>query len=339
MSADLVIREGEPLAPRTTLGIGGAAQTLIEVSDAEGVQTAIAYARDRGLPLAVLGAGSNLLVPDEGVRGVVLQITAADIAIAGDGTLTADAGARWNDVVDAAVRAGWWGIENLAGVPGSMGGATVQNIGAYGGELSRAFLYVETIDKVTGETRRVERADAAFGYRTSFFKKQPNLIITKVALTLARESAPNLTYPDLVRAHENGVALTTPAEIADAVRAIRAAKFPRTKDEGTAGSFFKNPVIPLAQAHELSARYPGLPVYPQEDGTAKVLLAWILDRVLGLKGYARGHVRLFEGQPLILVATRGATARDVSTFADDVVARVHDATGITIEREVETFGV
>ncbi len=336
----MTVAENVILAPYTTFGIGGPAAAYLEVRTDDEIKAALAYARERGLCVRVLGAGSNLLVPDEGIKAVVLRIVPDEVSFEekdSETLLITSAGLPWERAVDAAASEGLYGIELLAGIPGTIGGGAVQNIGAYGAELSAVFAYADTIDLRSGERRRVSREEAAYGYRTSYFKNHRELIITRVALGLSRtpRSAPD--YPDIARARETGVPLGTPREIASAVRQIRRAKFPRLEEEGTAGSFFKNLVVRETQAAALKERFPELPVFPQEDGMAKVSLAWILDHALGLKGYAIGAARLFEKQPLVLVARRGASSADVDLLARDVQARVHAATGIMIEREVETF--
>ncbi|MBU6388602.1 UDP-N-acetylmuramate dehydrogenase [Patescibacteria group bacterium] len=336
------VEENVPLAPRTTLGVGGEARFFIEAHTEQDIKDALACARQRALPLFVLGEGSNVLVPDAGVAGVVLKMALNGTTIEeedGSMLLVAGAGTLWDDVVDEAGVRGVFGIENLAGIPGSTGGAAVQNIGAYGAELSRTFAYADTIDGATGVARRVERADAGFAYRTSFFKEHPECIITRVALRLVKTAGPNIAYADLARAQAEGAALTTPREIARAVRAIRALKFPREGAEGSAGSFFKNPVVSLARAQALAQQFPGLPAFPQDNGAVKLSLAWLLDHALSLKGFSKGNVRLYEKQPLVLVAQKGARAEEVDACARAVEERVLAATGIAIEREVETFGV
>lgn len=335
------VREHVSLAPLTTLGVGGTARFFIEAQTEKEVEDAIVFARERAVPLLVLGAGSNVLVRDAGVDGVVLKMAIAHMHVSeDDGDLVIDAGAgvSWEDVVREASAQNIFGVENLAGIPGTLAGAVVQNIGAYGAEFSKVFSYAEVVESVTGVKSRIDHAQATFGYRTSFFKAHPELIITRVALCLATDAVPNLTYADIARVREDGVPLGTPSEIANAVRAIRGNKFPAAESGGSAGSFFKNPVIPEELAASLTKRFPGLPVFSQQDGTAKVSLAWILDRVLSLKGYAKGRVALYEKQPLVMVTEGDATAAEVDALACEVAARVYDATGITIEREVETFG-
>jgi len=335
------LQENIPLAPYTTLGVGGRARYFIEVHTEADVEEAIAFAHEQKLSLFVLGNGSNVLVPDADVEGVVLRMLKSDISAEVDEEsiiIIAGAGVPWEEVVDAASAQNVFGIENLAGIPGSLGGAAVQNIGAYGAEFSETFEYALVVDRTNGEKRRVMRAEAAFAYRTSFFKTHPELIITHVALRFSKSAQANIAYADLVRAQEAGVLLDTPSAIATAVRGIRANKFPRTSLEGTAGSFFKNPIVSRELGDSLALRHPGLPAYPQDDGAVKLSLAWVLDHALLLSGYAKGHVRLYEKQPIVLVVQSGATATEVDEFANEIAKKVFDATGITIEREVEMFG-
>jgi len=328
-----------PLAPYTTFHIGGQARFFIEALTKKDIEDAIAFAREQHLPLYPLGGGSNVLIKDEEIKAVVLRVANRDISFENDGDdtlLIAGAGMSWDTLVDTIGARSIFGIENLAGIPGTLGGAAVQNIGAYGAELSSVFVYADTINRVTGKQQSITASEAAFAYRTSFFKTHRDFVITHVVLRLKKSSTANLSYPGLAQVAASGEKLTTPAEIARAVRAIRAKKFPQNAGEGTAGSFFKNPIIARKLADVLAARWPGLPIFAQEDGRVKVSLAWLLDHALSLKGYATGHVRLYENQPLVIVARDGATARDVDAFADTIAERIRTATGITIEREVET---
>lgn len=337
----MTIHEHISLAPFTTFRIGGPARAFAEAHTEEDIQTAIAFAHERGLPLYALGAGSNVLVPDAGVEGVVLRVCVGGLSFedAGDSELLiGGAGMPWEEVVDAAAERGVFGIENLAGIPGTLGGAAVQNIGAYGAELSTVFAYADVIDGTTGEVRRIASSEAAFAYRTSLFKEHRELVIVRVALRLAKQAPLNIAYADLARVQAAGASLASSADVAREVRAIRAGKFPSLAEEGTAGSFFKNPIIPAEQALALAQRFPGLPMFPQDGDKTKVSLAWLLDHALSLKGYAHGAVRLYEKQPLVMVAHDGATADDVDAFAKQVSERVFAETGVMVEREVETFG-
>lgn len=337
----MIVRENVLLAPFTTFRIGGPARYFVETSSEEELREALAFARARGLAVFVLGSGSNILISDEGVDALVIRPVLRDMSFHTKGRetiLVAGAGACWDDVVNACAALELWGIENLAGIPGTTGGAAVQNIGAYGAEFSSRFVYAEALSANTKERVRITPAEAKYTYRDSVFKNDKNLIVTRVALALTSSGAPNLTYGDLARAALEGVPLATPAEVAHAVRGIRARKFPAPDAEGTAGSFFKNPVVSVGKARELISRYPGLPIFTSPRGEAKIPLAWLLDKALSLKGYARGAARLYEAQPLVLVARAGAMAADVEALARDVAERVREATGLVLEREVEYVG-
>jgi UDP-N-acetylmuramate dehydrogenase len=346
----------DALARRTTLGVGGEAE-IAACDSIDDIRTALAHAHEGGSPFWVLGEGSNTLASDAGYAGVVIHPRMSAVSLERDGdraTMIADAGAHWDGLVDRACAEGLWGIENLAGIPGSAGAAPVQNIGAYGAELSDMLLWVECVDARDGSLRRFDRAACGFGYRASRFKNEPELIITRIALALSRAGEPNLGYKDLAAAGEaarrNGAPLDTPAAVAEAVRSIRAAKFPDLSKEGTAGSFFKNPSVSAAEFERLRARYPELPGFPQGADSAggvgaepakgdfvKIPLAFVLDKILGLRGYRLGAARLYEKQPLVLVADRGASARDVDALADDVARKVFGATRVAIEREVRSM--
>lgn len=336
-----MILKDKILAPLTTFHIGGPAQFFIEAHSLEDVHEAISYADQHQIPLYPLGGGSNVLVPDRGVSGVVLRVAMNGVAsepVEDKIRLIADAGTIWEEVVERATTEGLWGIENLAGIPGTIGGAAVQNIGAYGVELESVFEYADVIDRSTGQLRRVSRDEAMFGYRTSYFKKHKELILIRIALNLAKHGLPRITYPDLLRVSAAGESLTTPREITHAVCAIRGHKFPQKGKLGTAGSFFKNPIVPADVATALCERFQGLPMFPQSDGSVKISLAWILDHVLSLKGFSVGGAQLYTKHSLVVVAEEGATSGEVDSLACEIEKKVFETVGINIEREVETFG-
>lgn len=335
----MIVREHEPLAVHTTFRIGGPARFYIEATAAE-LSAVRALAAREQLPVRMLGGGANLLVPDAGIAAVVVKLAGQDISFDEQGTeatLVAEAGASWDAVVTAAATRSYFGLENLAGIPGTLGGAVVQNIGAYGAELREAFLWADVFNFATGLEERVQKNEAAFAYRDSRFKHDLTRVIVRAAFVLSRQGAPRLAYPDLARLVDEGRVLETPLQIAEAVRGIRAGKFPDLAEWGTAGSFFKNPILSREAADALAARFPGLPQFSVAEGKVKVPLAWILDKALQLRGYEKGAARLFERQPLVLVARAGARAEDVDVLAKEVALRVQEATGIVLEREVETF--
>lgn len=334
-----MMRENVPLAALTTLRIGGPARFVCEADSIDAVREAKAHAERMRLPLYPLGQGSNLLAVDAPIEAVILKMTDESLTfVPHDGYVEAIVGAgySWDALVRAAASEGLWGIENLAGIPGTAGAAPVQNIGAYGAELADTFLWAECYDAATDSVIRIDAEGAAFGYRESRFKREPNLIIMRIALRLSHVPSPKTAYADLQRLIDVGEALDTPARIGDAVRRVRARKFPDLALFGTAGSFFKNPTITSESYDVLKARYPELPGFETAQGI-KVPLAWILDRALDLRGFSMGRARLFENQPLVLVTEPGATAQDVNALADAVAEKVFAATGIAIEREVRSL--
>lgn len=332
-----MVYEQIPLASLTTLRVGGNARYIIPCRTEEQVREAVQFAAERNLPWRVLGGGSNVLAADEGFPGVIIHMGIGRVAVVPDTDRTlvfVGAGVGWDELVQHVADRGLWGIENLAGIPGTVGAAPVQNIGAYGVELKDVLHSVHALDTLSGELRTFTAAECGFGYRESYFKHNRSLIILSVVLALHEEGSAQIAYKDLAAYAADGGDVTTPAAVGAAVREIRARKFPDLAIQGTAGSFFKNPVVPTAVYEQLQTQYPALPGFPQADGV-KIPLAFILDRVLGLRGYREGAVALFERQPLVLVTDAGATADAVDVFAQTIATRVHDATGIVIEREVQ----
>ncbi|NBD74425.1 UDP-N-acetylmuramate dehydrogenase [Patescibacteria group bacterium] len=313
------------LATLTTMRVGGPARVLLSLDSLEELPEAIAFAQGQGMPWKILGGGSNVVFADAGWGGVLITLPSGSVHQDTDGAheqLIVEAGYDWDTLVAESVARGLWGLENLSGIPGTCGATPMQNVGAYGVEIADVLSWVEVYDSREGAPLRLRPEDCAFGYRDS-----------RVAYALSRTPAPRLAYRDLA-AHFGAEATPTLAQIREAVLLIRSGKFPDLRTVGTAGSFFKNPVIDCRQAHELTERYPELPVYPAGE-RCKVSLAWILDHVCALRGFALGPVGLFQHQPLVVVAHAGATQADLDRLAATVAERVMDATGIAIEREVE----
>lgn len=330
--------ENVPLAPHTTFRIGGPARYFFAATTKPELHAALAFARERALPHFVLGGGSNLLVSDAGFPGVVIKMALRGITFDAQGDdvrVTVAAGESWDGLVAQTVERGAWGLENLSLIPGTVGAAPVQNIGAYGTEVKDCLEAVRLLDARTGAERVLSNAECRFSYRDSVFKSAAfkDAIILEVTFRLSGRPRPNLLYKDLQQ-HFGPAATPSQAAIRAAVIAIRTAKFPDLAKVGTAGSFWKNPVLSADEFAPLARAFPNIPVFPAANGRTKVPLAWLLDKACGLRGHRVGAAGLFEKQPLILVAYDGATAAEVRSFEAGVRERVKAKTGVTIEPEV-----
>jgi len=325
-----------PLAPYTTLKVGGVAEYFSIVDSETALKEAYAWARARSLPVSLLGGGSNILVPDNGVRGLVVHLALREVGWEkrGDSIFyTAGAGVDFDTCIANTVAQGWWGLENLSHIPGTVGATPVQNVGAYGVEVADVILSVRVYDTLTDKISLFSVADCKFGYRDSVFKQMSGrYVVLAVTFRLQEMARPQLSYKDLVVLQ--GHAYLTPALVRETVMRIRATKFPDWHTVGTAGSFFKNPIISRTIGDSLVTQFPELPVYPVSDTHVKVSLGYILDKVCGLRGYRVGTVRLYEQQALVLVAEAGTSAQAIDEFAAEVEAQVYEITKIKIEREV-----
>ncbi len=332
------IQKDVPLASHTTLNIGGTAEFFCAVRTREELEYAVAWADEQQIPITTIGGGSNILVPDEGVRGLVIQIALTGITYeerGSDVSVHVGSGVVFDSLIEELVRKGLWGLENLSAIPGTVGGVPIQNVGAYGIEAEKVIQSVEVFDRERKEYRTLTNAECAFSYRDSYFKHEGKMkyIVTQVTFNVSSAPRPHIAYKDLaLRFKEN----QTPSlqHIREAVCEIRKGKFPDWHVLGTAGSFFKNPIIDTATQELLSQRYPDMPVYKVSDTHHKVALGWVLDRLLNLKGFREGNVGLHVDQALVLVNYGNATAQEVLAFSDKVIAKVFDATGMRVEREV-----
>src|SRR3989344_5336890 len=327
------IEENVPLAPHTTFRLGGPARYFSCIKTVEELRHSLDFSKSRNLEILLLGGGSNLLISDAGFGGLVIKIEITGVEREGD-TLIAGAGESWDALVAHTVAGGWWGLENLSGIPGTVGAAPVQNIGAYGAEIKDSVRWVEVLDRHSGEVVRMESAVCGFGYRTSIFKREPQrYVVMRAAFALTKDGTPNASYKDLA-----GIARLNLDEIRQKVLEVRSQKFPDLSKEGTAGSFFLNPVVSGQKAAELLEKYPGLPQFAAENGV-KVSLAWLLDNVLHAKGMQEGGARLYERQPLVIVAGVGASARDVTALKEKIKKEVQEKLDIMLEEEVRVVGV
>jgi len=329
----MTIEERVSLAPFTTFKIGGPARFFARATSVDELAAALAFANKQHYKVFILGGGSNVLVEDRGFDGLVIKIEFAGVEHQG-ATYIVHAGESWDALVARTVADGMWGLENLSGIPGTVGGAVVQNIGAYGAALSSTCVWVEAFDTQVGELVRLGAAECAFDYRMSLFKHAPGrYVVVRAAFELAAHGAPNLTYRD-VAARFAGATPTLP-QIRQTVLDIRGAKFPNLSREGTAGSFFLNPVVPEAQAKALNERYPEMPLFAMPETThVKVPLGWLLDKVLAVRGMQVGGARVYEQQALVIAAAEGSTAHDVKQLAHEIQTLVQQKIGLKIVAEV-----
>jgi UDP-N-acetylmuramate dehydrogenase len=334
-----IVLSSVSLAKLTTLKLGGLASTYTKVTSVTEVEAAVAYAKSNHLSHVVIGGGSNILATDSGYDGLVIGMAiegmAAEPVSSTTIRLTVGAGVELDTLVSHTVDNGWWGIENLSAIPGTVGATPIQNVGAYGVEVADVIESVQVYDVHTMSVRILSHPECQFGYRDSIFKSHRGreYIVLGVTMLLSTIPKPQLHYADL-KNYLTTVDSVTQQDIRNAVIEVRSKKFPDWRIVGTAGSFFKNPFITKIQRDELLQKYPDLPMYEEGD-LYKVSLGYILDKVCGLRGYTHGNVQLFTAQALVLVALPGATTTEVLAFADFVAATVNEKTKIKIEREVQ----
>lgn len=335
------INENVSLANLNTFKIGGNAKFFCFVKNIEELKEAIFFARENKLPFFVLGGGSNTLFSDEDFEGLVIkmEMTGRDFEEKSKNeiNLTVASGENWDELVNFAVENNFYGIENLSGIPGTVGGAAVQNIGAYGAEIGDSIIEVEFLDVSDMKTKTLSPKECLFSYRDSVLKKPKgkNYIVTKVIFSLKKDGELNTSYKDIREYFENkNTSKISLIDLRSAVISIRARKFPDLKIYGTAGSFFKNPTVNKNFYESLREKYPQVPSYPVGGENFRISLAWILDNVCGLKGFKKGAVGLYKNQPLVLTNFSGASANEIKNFANEIARTVKEKTGIEIEKEV-----
>ena len=345
---DPAVQPGVALAPRTSLRVGGAAQWFMHASSPGDVRAAHAWSQAAGLPMVVLGGGTNVVVADAGVRALVVAVAPRGLAIAEDAdsvTLVAGAGEPWDDVVAASVARGGAGLECLSGIPGLAGGTPIQNVGAYGQEVASVIEHVTAFDRENGTVARLSTAACDFAYRTSRFKARDagRFVVCEVAFRL-RKGAPTTTYADVATALARaGTTQPTVAAVRAAVLEIRRRKGmvidDADPDSRSAGSFFTNPVVSAAAAEQMASRAGAPPPsFAQPDGSVKVPAAWLIERAGFARGDRDGAVGLSTKHTLAIVTRDGACAADVVRFASRVARRVEDTFGVRLRPEPVFLG-
>jgi UDP-N-acetylmuramate dehydrogenase len=348
------IREQVPLAPYTTLELGGPAQYFVRVEARAELVEALSWAAARGLPVSVLGGGSNVVVSDAGCSGLVAVIATRGIDSRRDGErtlLTAEAGEVWDELVALSVQERLAGLECMSGIPGKVGATPIQNVGAYGQEVSACLDAVEVLDRSDLATRWLTAGECELGYRDSRFKREPGrFIVLAVRFALRPGGAPTLRYPELIDALGSN---ETPslADVRDAVLGLRRGKSmliePGAENRRSVGSFFLNPIVTASEARALVdraleqgsiARAEELPQYPQPDGRLKLSAAWLIERSGTRKGERHGAVGVSSRHTLALVHHGDGTSRELLELAERVRARVRQAFALELRLEPVLLG-
>jgi UDP-N-acetylmuramate dehydrogenase len=337
----LKIEEKVPLAPLTTLKIGGAARFFVRAETEDQVTEALRFADENGFELFILGGGSNVLIADEGFDGLVLQIALKGIEVR-ENLVTAQAGEDWDAFCEFCVRQNLAGIECLSGIPGLVGATPVQNVGAYGQEVSETIVAVRVFDRRSREILELTNTDCKFAYRTSIFNStdKNRFIVLAVTFELRQDGAPKIVYKDLRECfgeHEPSL-----QETREAVRKIRAEKAMLVRqggaDANSAGSFFKNPIVPNDTYREIAAiagkfGIEEVPNFKVDETSVKIPAAWLIEQSGFHKGYLKGNAGLSTRHTLALTNRGGATAAEILALKDEIQARVKEKFGVELVPE------
>lgn len=337
LPSKIQILENVPLAPFTTLKIGGPARFFVRSEAEEQIVEAFEHAAAKGLDLFVLGGGSNILVSDTGFDGLVLQIALKGINFI-QNIVTAQAGEEWDNLVDLCVRSELAGVECLSGIPGFVGGTPVQNVGAYGQEVSEIIVSVRCFDRQSKTIVDLANSDCGFSYRKSIFNSthRERYIVLAVTYELKKSGAARIAYKD-IREHFAGRTPTL-QETRNAVLHIRRAKSmiidEHDPNSRSAGSFFKNPIVPLEKLNEISAnQIEKVPNFPVDNSAAKIPAAWLIEQAGFQKGFRLGNAGISTNHSLALVNLGGAKAIEIIALKEMIQSRVEEKFGISLRPE------
>lgn len=343
----MTIREHVSLAEFTTFKIGGPARFFAVAENEGDVAEAVTWAEERGLPLFVLGGGSNLLVSDRGFDGLVLIMGIRGVKQEGD-VFEVGAGEVWDEFVQRAVEVGYAGVECLAGIPGSVGGTPVQNVGAYGQEVAETIVSVRALDRRTGRFCELSNAECNFRYRKSLFNADEpgRYLVTSVRYRLHPKGQAKVTYADVKRYFDGKAETPELAEVASAVREIRRGKgmliVEGDADCRSAGSFFKNPVVGVERLGAVAAAArvaeAEVPHWRAGEGEVKLSAAWLIERAGFGKGFVDGSAGISSRHTLALINRGGATAADIERLQGRIVDGVREKFGVGLEREPVKVG-
>ncbi|WP_054913794.1 MULTISPECIES: UDP-N-acetylmuramate dehydrogenase [Pseudomonas] len=334
-------QEQVSLKPYNTFGIDVKARYFSQARNDLHVRQALSQAQRLALPVLVIGGGSNLLLTRD-IDALVLHMASQGRRVLSDDgehvVVEAEAGEPWHPFVQWTLAQGFCGLENLSLIPGTVGAAPMQNVGAYGVEIKDVFVGLTALDRETGELRDFALADCAFGYRDSVFKRNPGRwLILRVRFALSRTLHAHLDYgPVRQRLAEQGVTEPTAQAISDAICSIRREKLPDPAELGNAGSFFKNPVVSAECVARICAQYPGVVAYPQADGQVKLAAGWLIEQA-GWKGYREGDAGVHRLQSLVLVNHGQASGAQMHALARRIQADILERFGVELEMEPNLY--
>ena len=340
----MIIQTDKALRQFNTLGLQSQARAFASISCETDLLAALDWARSRDIPVLPMGQGSNVVLAAHIPALVIRQQTAGiDILHSGthDVTLRVAAGENWHELVQWSLQQGFYGLQNLALIPGTVGAAPIQNIGAYGVELESVLKRVHAVRIADGQRLELERDACRFAYRDSVFKQElkDQVVITAVEVTLAREPHVDISYPALARYFTDNKHLApTPESVYHAVVNIRRQRLPDPAVEPNAGSFFKNPLVNSEQARVLAERFPQLPQYPQGNGEVKLSAAWMIEHC-GWKGYRRDGLGVHPQHALVMVNYSNNSASALLALAGEIEASVHATFAVRLEIEPRLYGV
>ena len=333
----LQLREQVSLKPFNTFGIEVCARWYTEALDDNDVRAALLAAQRLDLPLLVIGGGSNLLLTQD-VEALVLRMASRGLRVLGEQggrqLIEAEAGEPWHPFVLWTLEQGLQGLENLSLIPGTVGAAPMQNIGAYGVEIKDCFAGLTALDRQSGELREFSLEECQFAYRDSLFKREPGRwLILRVRFALEQAGALHLDYgPVRQRLSETGVLAPTARDVSQAICSIRSEKLPDPAQLGNAGSFFKNPVVAHALAEQIRQQHPDLVSYPAAAGQVKLAAGWLIDKA-GWKGFRDGDAGVHRLQALVLVNYGAASGQQILSLARRIQADIFSRFGVELEME------
>jgi UDP-N-acetylmuramate dehydrogenase len=337
----LQVQADVSLKPFNSFGVDVKARLFAEAHSDTDVREALAYAAGHDVPLLVIGGGSNLLLTGD-IDAFVLRMASQGIRMLSDDgervVVEAEAGEPWHPFVQHTLAQGWAGLENLSLIPGTVGAAPMQNIGAYGVEIKDVFAGLTALDRYTGELRDFTLDECAFAYRDSLFKQQADRwLILRVRFALSRVAHLHLEYgPVRQRLTEQGIDQATPTDVSQAICSIRSEKLPDPAVLGNAGSFFKNPLVPAAHVAHLKEQYPDLVAYPQPGGQMKIAAGWLIERA-GWKGFREGDAGVHKLQALVLVNYGNATGLELLDLARRIQKDIAERFQVDLEMEPNRY--